>query len=181
VFNGFKYSSTSVFYVKAIGLRIEIDPNLKECNAMLTLAPPTRNKPYAILFEHRPRYLYVRIRCETTSYPIAKKYWLEILSMQHRRGYDRVLIEKDITNSMPVYDVVLLVSELAHSGTHNVKFAVYDRNYDTERCGFEEMASTNRGLMLRICRTIPEAENWLTTGFIPVASVNADGHDREAA
>jgi hypothetical protein len=26
-----------------------------------------------------------------------------------------------------------------------VKFAIYDRNYDAERCGFEEMASTNRG------------------------------------
>jgi hypothetical protein len=83
---------------------------------MITLAPPTRNKPYRILFEHRPRYLYVMIQCETSNYSIAKKYWTEILVLQNHRGYDRILIGKDITNSMPTHDVVLLVSELAHSG-----------------------------------------------------------------
>src|SRR5205814_1217912 len=83
----------------------------------------TSDKPYRILFEHRPHYLYVMIRCETTSYPIAKTYWTEILSLQHRRGYDRVWIDKDITNSMPAHDVVLLVSDLAHSGCHDVQSA----------------------------------------------------------
>ena len=119
---------------------------------MITLAPPTRNKPYRILFEHKPRYLYVMIQCETSNYAIAKKYWGEILAIQEHRGYDRVLIEKDVTNPMPMSDVVLLVSELAHSGCHDVKFAVYDHNYNAERSGFEEMAS-NGGQ--RHCRRPP--------------------------
>lgn len=148
---------------------------------MITLAPPTRTKPYRILFEHRPRYLYVMIQCETSNYAIAKKYWTEILAIQHHRGYDRILIDKAITNSMPSHDVVLLVSELATSGCHDVKFAIYDRHYDAERCAFEEMASTNRGMKLRICGSIGEAEEWLTRDAIPVAAMGATPHQRAAA
>ena len=148
---------------------------------MITLAPATPNKPYRIVFEHRPRYLYVMVQCETTSYPIAKKYWNEILSFQHRRGYDRILIDKDITNSMPVHDVVLLVSELANSGCHDVKFAIYDRRYDAERCGFEEMVGTNRGLKVRICGTMPEAEDWLAKELVPGALMKSNLSSRAAA
>jgi len=148
---------------------------------MITLAPPTRNKPYRILFEHKPRYLYVRIQCETSNYAIAKKYWTEILAIQNHRGYDRVLIDKDITNSMPMHDVVLLVSELAQSGCHDVKFAIYDRNYNVERCGFEEMASTNRGLKVRICAAIDEAENWLVAASTSDIQVDNEARAQAAA
>lgn len=128
---------------------------------MFPFAPATSDKPYRILFEHRPQYLFVAIECETTNYAIAKKYWTEILSMQHRRGYDRVLIDKNVINSMAMPDVIMLVSELAHSGCHDVRFAICDRRYDPERCGFEEMVGTNRGLKVRISATMREALDWL--------------------
>lgn len=48
------------------------------------------------------------------------------------RGYERVLIDKDVANSVALHDVVTLASELAHSGCHDVKFAIYDRNCDRE-------------------------------------------------
>jgi len=128
---------------------------------MTAFAPATVNSPYQLLFEHRPEYLYVMIRCESTNYTIAKKYWAEILTMQVRRGYERVLIDKDFVNSMPMHDVVMLVTELSHLGCHDVKLAIYDRNYDAERCGFEEMVGTNRGLKVRICDTVNGAMEWL--------------------
>ena len=136
---------------------------------MVQFAPATSEKPYRILFEHRPRYLYVAIECETSNYAIARRYWSEILAMQTRRGYERVLIDKDVANSMALHDVVMLVSELAHSGCHDVKFAVYDRNYDAERCGIEEMAGTSRGLKVKICRGVDEAEQWLAASVAPSA------------
>jgi hypothetical protein len=129
---------------------------------MTAFSPATQNRPYQIIFEHRPEFLYVMIRCETTNYAISKKYWTEILTMQLRRGYERVLIDKNIVNSMPMHDVVMLVTELAHMGCHDVKLAIYDRNYDATRCGFEEMVGTNRGLQVRICDSLGEARNWLT-------------------
>ena len=124
-------------------------------------APVTTDKPYRIMFEHRPWYLYVAIRCETTTYAVAKKYWSEILALQNHRRYERVLIDKDVANSMPLHDVVMLVSEISHLGCHDVKFAIYDHNYDAERCAVEEMVGTNRGLKVRMCATFQEAQTWL--------------------
>ena len=130
---------------------------------MTAFAPTNLDRPYQILFEHRPGYLYVAIRCENTNYTIAKKYWAEILAMQLQRGYERVLIDKDVVNSMPIHDVIMLVTELSHLGCHDVKFAIYDRNYNADRCGFEELMGTNRGLKVRICEAVNEALEWLAS------------------
>jgi len=134
---------------------------------MTAFAPATLDRPYHIHFELRPEFLYVMIRCETTNYAISKKYWNEILAMQLDRGYQRVLIDKDIVNSMPMHDVVILVAEIASSGCHDVKFAIYDRHYDPRRCGFEEMVGTNRGLKVKISDSLSEARNWLIGPAIP--------------
>lgn len=129
---------------------------------MLVLLPTTQGRPYRILFEHRPHYLYVRVQAETTSYAVARQYWVEIFSMQRRREYHRILLDKDIPESLPTHDVVMLVSEIAKMGCHDVKFAILDRNYDQERCGFEEMVGTNRGLKVKICGSADEATTFLT-------------------
>jgi hypothetical protein len=123
----------------------------------------------------------VAVQAETSNYAIAKRYWAEILAMQLRRGYDRVLIEKDVVNSMPLHDVVMLVSELAHSGCHDVKFAIYDRNYDPERCGVEEMAGTSRGLKVKICSETAEAERWLIDRAVPVQPMEIERSSQMAA
>lgn len=128
---------------------------------MTGFSPTTSDRPYRIMFELRPRYLYVHIQSPTTNYAIAKRYWAEILTMQHSRQYERILIDKEIDQPMHAHDVVLLVSELAASGCRNVKLAILDRNYDAERCGFEEMTGTNRGMQVRFCSTMAAAVTWL--------------------
>lgn len=128
---------------------------------MIGFSPMTSDRPYRIFFEHRPRHLYVHIQSPTTNYAIAKRYWAEILTMQRRRNYERILIDKDIDQSMHAHDVILLVTELVASGCNNMKLAILDRHYDGERCGFEEMIGTNRGMQVRICSTMAEAETWL--------------------
>ena len=120
---------------------------------------PTRS--YQICFEHRPEYLYVYVKSDAITYEIAKQYWVEILSMQHRRKYNRVLVDKDISGTLPLHDVFTLVSELAHSGCAGVKFAIADRHYDAQRSPFEEMVGTNRGLNARVCSDLVEARGWL--------------------
>ena len=138
--------------------------------------PITPDRPYRIRFEHRPWYLYIAVQCDVTNYAIAKKYWTEILAMQSRRHYERVLIDKDVASSMPLQDVVMLVSEIMNLGCHDVRFAIYDRNYDAERCAVEEMVGTNRGLKVRMCATFEEAQTWLFAGdshMMPATSPEA--------
>jgi hypothetical protein len=114
-----------------------------------------------MVFEHRPEYLYVYVKSDVISYEIAKRYWVEILAMQHRRRYDRILVDKDISRSLAPHDVFTLVSELAHSGCSGVRFAIVDRYYDEERSPFEEMVGTNRGLDVKVLADGDEAEEWL--------------------
>lgn len=126
---------------------------------MMYAKAPT--KSYEICFEHRADYLYVYVKDDHMTYESAKQCWNEILAIQHRKRYNKVLIDKDIARPLPIYFVVTLVSELAHSGCAGVKFAIADRHYDAERNPFEETVAANRGLNVKICPSLPEAEAWL--------------------
>ena len=125
----------------------------------MKLSQPTR--PYRLFFEHRPDYLFAYVHSETISFEIARGYWVEILSMLHHRKYKRILIEKDVPQRLAAHDVFELVSELAHSGCAGIHFAIFDRNFDAERCAFEEMVGTNRGLHVKIGGDRRELERWL--------------------
>ena len=118
-------------------------------------------RPYQLFFEHRPGCLYVYVGSETNSLEIATQYWVEILSLLHRRRYSGVLLDKDIAQPLAAHDVCTIVSRLAHTGHSDVSFAICDRFYDEERCKFEELVGTNRGLNLKIVPTVREAEIWL--------------------
>lgn len=118
-------------------------------------------RPYQLFFEHRPDCLYVYVGSEKINLEIATQYWVEILSLLHRRRYSGVLLDKDISQPLETHDVVTIVSRLAHTGHSDVSFAICDRFYDEERCKFEQLVGTNRGLNVRIVPTVQEAEAWL--------------------
>lgn len=118
-------------------------------------------RPYQLFFEHRPGFLYVYVGSEKNDLEMATKYWVEILSLLHRRRYSGVLLDKDISQPLAAHDVCTIVSRLAHTGHSDVSFAICDRFYDEERCTFEQLVGTNRGLNLKIVPTIKEAESWL--------------------
>ena len=128
---------------------------------------PTR--PYQLFFEHRPEYLFAYVQSHEMSYEIARGYWVEILSMLHRRRYKRVLVEKNIAQPLAPHDVLELVTEVAHSGCNSTVFAVYDRYFDPERSKLEEMIGTNRGLRLKIGDDVGALERWLVGQAIQTA------------
>ena len=125
-------------------------------------------RPYQLYFEHRPGYLFAYVHSDTISFEIAKGYWVEILSMLHRRHYKKVLIEKNVSQRLAAHDVFELVSELAHSGCNSKSFAIFDHFYDEEKCGFEETVGSNRGLRLKITGDACEAERWLLSRPVSV-------------
>src|SRR6266404_9451547 len=106
-------------------------------------------RPYKLYFEHRPDYLLAYVHSRTISFDIAKGYWVEILSLLHHRRYKRVLLQKDVPQRLAAHEVFDLVSEIAHSGCKDISFGIFDLHYIEERCRFEEMVGTNRGLRLK--------------------------------
>jgi hypothetical protein len=120
---------------------------------------PTRD--YSLYFEHRPEYLYVHVETGEISYETTRRYWNEIVSMQHRRNYTRILVDNDIANELATHELFTFVSELAGSGLGGVTFVIRPRKYEPHACEFEEMVGTNRGLKLKVCGTIDNAEHWI--------------------
>ena len=122
------------------------------------------DRPYQLLFEHRPDYLFAYVGSDVNSLEVAAGYWIDILSVVDARKYKRVLIEKDVTQHLPVHQVFHLISRLAHTGHHSdVRFAVWDHHYDHKRCEFKELVASNRGFNLKIVPTLAEAETWLSS------------------
>lgn len=124
---------------------------------------PTRE--YQIIFEHRPTHLYVYVESETNSLSMARNYWTQIVSILHRRKYSKVLLEKSLGKPLRAHELFTLVSQIARNGLSECSIAVFDHNYEHERCSFEQLVGTNRGLNLRIAPTLHEAEKWLLSQY----------------
>lgn len=123
--------------------------------------PSLSVRPYQVFFEHRPGYLYAYVHSDKISYEIAEGYWIEILTMLRKRKFKRLFLERDIPAKLSAHHVFDLVSNLAHSRSCDISFAMFDHYYDPERSRFEEMVGTNRGLRMRIGCERKSLERWL--------------------
>jgi hypothetical protein len=127
----------------------------------LFIMDKNEQKPYEVYFEHRPSYLYVRLRGNEENYEIAKRYWSEIITFHHVSEYSRILIEKQISQALAMQDVFRVVTEVAFMARIGVKFAFLDHYFDAEKCEFEELVGNNRGLKLKHFESLSSAERWL--------------------
>src|SRR2546421_12090223 len=123
-------------------------PDLLEEKVMNNVILPAR--PYKLYFEHRQDYLLAYVHCKTINFEIARGYWVEILSLLHRRRYRRLLLEKDVPQRLAAHEVFELVSEIAHSGCGGVSIGGYDLYYIEERWKFEEVGGTHHRLRFKI-------------------------------
>ena len=116
---------------------------------------------YGIRFEHRPDYLYVRVKADANSYEVSRTYWSEILSMVDRRHYGRIVVDEDVPTTLRPIDAYQLFSELARSIGSDVKVAIVERHYEEAINRFEETVGVNRGMRLAIVDELEKAEQWL--------------------
>ena len=127
---------------------------------MGTAAGPARD--YSLYFEHRPQYLYVHVNADNVSYETTRKYWDEIIAMQNTRRYSRILVDNDVANELPIQDIYSVVADLAHEGLAGVSCAIHPRKYEPATCEFEELVGTNRGLNMKVCDSLLDAQECIT-------------------
>ena len=119
--------------------------------------------PYELSFEHGPAYLYASLRGNENNYDIAKQYWNEIIAFCNRRDYSKVLIEKQIPKFLDTQDAFRVVTEVSLIARRGVKFAFFDKYFNAEKSGFEELVDNNRGLTLKYFESLSCAEHWLAS------------------
>jgi hypothetical protein len=120
------------------------------------------NKPYTLTFETRPDYLYVRVASDTISTQIATDYLHELTYRCHRTGQTRLMVHRQIPQTLSETDIFFTGTEFANMGIDRLKIAFVDeRAENRDRLEFAMLIANNRGANLKLFADINDAEKWL--------------------
>lgn len=123
-------------------------------------------KPYELIFEQRPNYLYARITADETDVSTAVEYWQAIVDKCRETNTERILIEQLIPIGLGTTQTFTLATKIVAMDITGIKIGFVDphpENYEHHQFG--EMVGSNRGAFGKAFTTVPEAENWLMIGM----------------
>jgi hypothetical protein len=120
-------------------------------------------KPYRLKFEERPSYLYVRVEGLEPRPSKAVDYLRDITSACQRNDCRRVVIEKNVSGRLAVWDIFSVATRFPLMGSKLTKIAVVDEHLQrSERSEFSVMVGRESGLDLHVFTNVAEAESWVT-------------------
>jgi hypothetical protein len=120
---------------------------------------------YELTVESRPEYLYAYVKGEEDSVSIDRRYLSEVASQCRARRCDKVLIEEDLRTQLSMSEMFDVASWISKLGLQGVKIAFVDRHPD-HRPGnlFGETVAVNRGVWVKVCDSVAQAEDYLLSG-----------------
>jgi len=119
-------------------------------------------KPYRIVFEEYPNYLYALVHGDEYGYKVLAGFLREISEECKKRGFRQVVIEENISAIASEEDVVKIASEMPQLGYETLRVAYIDRFLEQKE--INEMGQENahdHGFDLQIFQNQLEAETWL--------------------
>jgi hypothetical protein len=119
-------------------------------------------KPYTLIFDERPQYLYALVTCDKITVGIAKSYLREIVDECRELQYQRLMIERDIPKRLPTSTFPALAADFVKLGIGDLKVAFVDKRInDLGLLRFAAAATRALGINVRVYRARPEARRWL--------------------
>ncbi|HUL91662.1 MAG TPA: hypothetical protein VLV56_04870 [Burkholderiales bacterium] len=117
---------------------------------------------YQLTLEHRPGYLYAYVRGSRDSVEIDYSYFGKIAEECRKHGCKRVLIEEDLETQLSATEMYEATSSVRSLYVPGVKVAFVDRR-PSHRPGnlFGQLVATNRGVWVRVCDSVEDAQKWL--------------------
>ncbi len=119
-------------------------------------------KPYTLIFEERPTYLYARVTADTIDRQTALDYLREVAARSDSLQVERLMLDRQIPVMLPDSDLFFTTTDfLEMIGSTKVAFvnpyAAIDGAMD-----FAMTIGTNRGAQYRLFSDVESAEAWLT-------------------
>jgi hypothetical protein len=119
-------------------------------------------KPYSLIFDERPEYLYARVTGERMTLDIARSYLKDILDECRELKYHRLMIERDVPEQLPTTKFPQLAKDFVRLGITDLRIAFVDRRIDDlGLIRFAAAATRALGINVRVYRGRPEARRWL--------------------
>lgn len=120
-------------------------------------------RAYTIVFENYPNYLYALVHGDKYGYEVLAGFLREISDEVKKRGFDRVLVEENISATASKEDIFRIASELPELGFADIKLAYIDRfqeQWDLNEFG--ENVAVENGVDVKIFADQSEADTWLS-------------------
>lgn len=109
-----------------------------------------------------PQYLYVLVSGEKHSLKDAKMMWGKMIDECRERGFNKLLVEKNLRTSLTTLEMYELVIFLTEKHLFDIKMGMFDRETSHAKTNkFGELVGLNRGLNGRVFKDRTEAVKWL--------------------
>ncbi len=125
----------------------------------------TPMSPYHLTIERKSSYLHATVTGENSRENVAR-YLMEVLQACHAHDCFRVLMEERLEGPrLAIFDIFAVASEGSEqSGGVMEAVAYVDINAAGDLMEFAETVARNRGMPIRVFRSVAEAEQWLVAG-----------------
>ncbi len=121
-----------------------------------------QTKPFSLTFEDRTEYLYVYVSGEKDSYEISRQYWQEISDECKRTGASKILIDENLSENVTPVEAFRFTTDFLQTKFHGIKIAFVDRRQEQDELNrFGELVAINRGVNMKLCENVADAETWL--------------------
>jgi hypothetical protein len=120
-------------------------------------------KEYTLTYENRPGYLYAAIRGKKDSLKTTLGAMAELSAECSKRKAAKILIEHDVPGRLTIAEMFKIgerIPELFHG---IIVAVVVPQPTEPDHPAFSEMVALNRGATGRLCKTVAEAHEWLTS------------------
>jgi hypothetical protein len=123
---------------------------------------------YHCAVEPRTGYLHISVNGENTAANV-RRILTDVLAACAQHGHSRVLLEEHLSGpSLGLVEAFEIVSEgstTARSVVQQIAYVDTNPEHDSSLLDFVETVAVNRGVHVRVCATVREAEAWL--GSLP--------------
>ena len=120
-------------------------------------------KPYTIVFDDYPDYLYALVHGDQYGYEVLSGFLRDIADECKRRNFRQVLIEENISATANKEDVYRTASELPEFGFAGIRMAYIDRFTEQKELNeFGHDVAVDNGIDVQIFASQAEADAWLT-------------------
>ena len=122
------------------------------------------DRKHTIVFENYPNYLYALVHGESYGYEVLTGFLKEIAHEVRARGFERVLIEENISAGATKDVAFRVASELPQLGFTGIRMAYVDRFLEQEEVNeYGRDVAVHNGIEVRLFDDQEMANRWLTS------------------
>lgn len=120
-------------------------------------------KPYTIVFEEYPTYLYALVHGEQYDYDVIASFLTEIADECRNRNFRSILVEENISATASPEDIARAAKDLPDFGFAGIRMAYLDRFSEQKELNeFGEDIAVDHGVDVKLFSDMASADKWLT-------------------